>query len=113
MSKMSEEFRKALDQRAPTEGEARADLGHILDRSAGYRRKPSRWGIYAMAAVLGSTALFVGYRQVRQGRERDRGTGIPGQPIAGQADDIVIYVKKLDEDESQALSLTMHSQGEQ
>ncbi len=117
-------FRDALASRGPTPDEAQADLDRILERAErGPRlaRPPARRTAPALllfAAALVAAALAVG---------RWRSTGDkPLPPFAGGAPSrearpsaaapadrsIRIYVRKADEPEAQALSLTLSTQGD-
>lgn len=100
MSKLGDVFRGALDARSPTPAEARADLDRVLARAR--RRRQVTWVALAAAATL-CAAIAV---TLARGREPERG------PTATQDSSMRLYVKRADEPESEAFSLTLTVPGD-
>ncbi len=100
MSKLRDAFRGALAARDLTPAEARADLERILARAQ--RRRQITWVALAAAAALGAAVAIT----LPRGREPQRGlTAAPDQSMH-------LYLKRADEAESDALSLTLTIAGD-
>ena len=107
-----DEFRRALDERSPSEERARADLERIVERT---RRRPStlrRIGppVAAAAAIAAAAAAFVLTRPPDPPRAPT--APVASAPPAPPDRTIRIYLKETDEPESAALSITLSIPGE-
>ncbi len=104
MSKLRDLFRSALSARSPTPEEARADLEQILARAQ--RRRSLGVAALAAAAALG---VAIAVAATRGGRGAAPPESVVQAP-SGRA--IRIYVRRTDEPEAEALSLTLNVQGD-
>jgi hypothetical protein len=107
MSKIADLFRGALAERSPSAAEARADFEQILVRAR--RRRQLGWIALAAAAALG---VAVAVAMTRGGRDPAPPGSLARAPEPASDQSVRIYVRRADEPEAEAFSLTLKVQGD-
>ena len=110
MPKISKEFRRSVDERGPTDREARGDLERVVRRVERRRRTSARFAspLFAVAALATIASLYWMRREKPLVIEVPAPTLEPsGQSVTSQRPDVVAYLRKSDEPESTALSFQM------
>jgi len=106
-----DELRSALDARAPSEGEAKQDFERIIERTRRGSRPLRRVGpvVIAVAAIAAAFAVYVSNADPDpDARVLPVASGDP--PDRDRA--VIIHLKKSDEPETAALSITLNSSGD-